>query len=92
MKVIVLLTIAVLMFASTALADVFVTSDGSGTYVGGLSILTPNGAYIGSTPTITTDGFYVDGTPKKQYKHKKWQQFKASPLFKLSSSLKTNPK
>ena len=92
MRVIMLSVIPVLMLASIALADVYITSDGTGTYVGGLPGFTPNGAYIGSTPTITTDGFYVDGTPKKKYRYKKWQQFKATPLFKLSSSLKTNSK
>ena len=91
-KIAILSIIAVLMFVPIALADVFVTSDGTGTYVGGLPGLTPNGAYIGGTPTITIDGFYVDGTPKKKYRPKKWQQFKATPSFKLSSSLKTNSK
>ena len=91
-KVILLLIAAALMVTSTALADVFVTSDGTGTYVGGLSILTPNGAHIGGTPTITADGFYVDGTPKKRYQHKKWQQLKKSQSFKLLSSLKTYTK
>jgi len=91
-KLAILLIIAVLMYPSTVLAEVFVTSDGTGTYVGGLPGLTPNGVYIGGTPTITIDGFYVDGTPKKKYRHKRWQQFKATPLFKLSSSLKTNSK
>jgi len=80
------------MCVSTALADVFVTSDGTGTYVGGLSNITANGAYIGNTPTISADGFYVDGTPKKKYRYKKWQKLKTSSLFKLSSSLKTNSK
>jgi len=92
MKTVALLVITILMFSSVALADVFITSDGTGTYVGGLKELTPNGAYVGSTPTITTDGFYVDGVPKKKYRRKKWQQFKATPLFKLSSSSKTNSK
>jgi len=91
-KVTVLFIIAALMCASTAHAEVFVTSDGSGTYVGGLSNLTANGAYIGSTPTVTADGFYVDGIPKKKYRHKKWQKLKTSSLFKISSSVKTKSK
>jgi len=92
MKTAALLVITILMFSPVALADVFITSDGTGTYVGGLLNLTPNGAYVDGTPTITIDGFYVDGTSKKKYRPKKWQQFKAAPLFKLSSSLKTNSK
>jgi len=92
MKTVALLVITILMFSSVALADVFITSDGTGTYVGGLQGFTPNGAYIGSTPTITADGFYVDGIPKKKYMNKKWLKFKTTPVFKLSSSLETNSK
>jgi len=91
-KVAVLLITAVLMCPSTSIAEVFVTSDGSGTYVGGLMVSTPNGAYIGNTPTMSANGFYVDGIPKKKYRQKKWLQFKTNPQFKLSASVKAKSK
>jgi len=91
-RIIMLSMMAALMLTPIALADVFVTSDGTGTYVGGLPSFYPNGSYVSGTPTITIDGFYVDGTPKKKYKHKKWQQLRATQIFKLSSSQKTNSK
>ena len=89
MKVVILSMMAVLMFVTMALADVFVTSDGTGTYVGGLMSSNPNGVYIGGTPTVTTNGFYVDGTSKKQFRNKKWQQFKVARAFKSTIPLKT---
>lgn len=92
MKVAILLVMAVLMVAPMALAEVFVTSDGTGTYVGGLKSSNPNGVYIGGTPTLSANGFYVDGTSKKKYRNQKWQRFKTAHVFKLTSSLKTHSK
>ena len=91
MKVFYLSMIAVLMLAPTALAETFITSDGTGTYVGGLAVFNPNGAYVSNTPAITVDGYYVDGTPKKKYRQKKWTKLREHS-FKLSSSLKTHSK
>ena len=89
MKAVILSMMAVLMFAPMVLADVFVTSDGTGTYVGGLMSSNPNGVYISGTPTVTTNGFYVDGTSKKQFRNKKWQQFKVARAFKPAIPFKT---
>jgi len=88
-KAVILSTVALLMFVSIGSADVFITSDGTGTYVGGLPGFAPGGAYISGTPTITKDGLYVDGMSQKKYSHKKWQKLRNSQIFKLSSSLKT---
>jgi len=92
MKIVVLSMVMVFMLASIAGADVFVTSDGTGTYVGGLPSFYPGGTYTGGTPTVTTDGFYIDGTSKKKYQARKWQKIRDSRSFKLSSSLKTYSK
>lgn len=92
MKIVVLSIVAVFMFASIAGAGVFVTSDGTGTYVGGLPGFYPGGTYKNGTPTVTADGFYVDGTSKKKYRTKKWQKIRDLKSFQLSSSLKTHSK
>jgi hypothetical protein len=92
MKAVILVGIALLMFVPIALADIYITSDGTGTYVGGLPNLIPNGAYINSVPTITKDGYYVDGTRKSKYEHRKWNEIKSADSFKLLSSLKTHSK
>ena len=64
----------VFMITPLVYSDVFITQDGTGTYVGGLPNLSANGAYVGKTPTLTKDGFYVDGTPNKKYAYKKFKQ------------------
>jgi len=74
------------------MADTYISSDGTGTYIGGLTHHNPNGAYVRAAPSVTKDGYYVDGTPKKKYRQKKWQQLKTSQSFKLLSSLKTHSK
>jgi len=63
-----------LLITPLAFSDVFISRDGTGTYVGGLPNLMPNGTYVGGTPTLTPDGIYVDGTPKKSIAFKKWKQ------------------
>jgi len=75
-KVIVLIVFALvaLMFTPLAFSDVFIATDGTGTYIGGLPNLAPNGAYVGGTPTLTPDGIYVDGIPKKKNIFKNWKQ------------------
>jgi len=83
---IIIFTAAALMFVSAASADVFVTSDGTGTYVGGLISLNSEGGYIEGTPAIAPDGSYVDGTPKKEFKSKKWQSLKKDQTLTLASS------
>jgi len=92
MKIVALSIVAVYLFASIASADVFVTSDGTGTYVGGLPGFYPGGTNTNGTPTITTDGFYFDGTSKKKHGAKKWQKILALKSYKLLSSQKTYSK
>ena len=92
MKLILLPVTAFLMFTSIASADVFISSDGTGTYVGGLPGFASNGAYLSGTPTVTKDGYYTDGTAKKKYRHKKWQHLRSAGFIKRLSSLKSHSK
>ena len=74
MKKLIVLTIcflAALMFAKNAFSEVYLSPDGTGTYVGGLPDLMPNGAYVGGTPAVTSNDVYVDGKTIKKNTYKK---------------------